>query len=292
MTIILRTDTAITDPTAPVYVRDQLLANSNDGVRFLFDFGRPYSWPNQDNPHNGDGVRDISQHANAPWNISGAGPTFELAAGFMNFSTVSVDPADVVIPAAFAADIWADQLFLISMYLKVPNEDQWPASGASDKYWLCATTGNSGVMVSGELDIISLGMWTNGATKYLVARRQLSGTTVETLYLPMAGHFGTVGQFAFWRTAAQQGLRWRSSVGSVREVEAKGTGTKNVADFSGKTLQFGMPGSTWFLPAAGDQASRNYKIARVFGENLSRSGRAPLDVLDADYARNIGRFTG
>ncbi|WP_156448189.1 hypothetical protein [Sphingobium sp. CCH11-B1] len=289
MTVIIRTNTDVTDPNAPIYVRDQLLADSNDGVRFLFDYGRPYSWPNQDDPINGDGARDISNHANAAWTITSGSPDFDPEDGGMDFSTVTTQPANLVVPAAsFAADIFADQLFLVAMYLKLPSAAQWPADASGYRYFMCGTLGSSSVVTSGEADIVSIGMWTNGSTHYLVAHRQKNGTVVDTLFIDMAGQFEAVGQLGFWRSATQQGLRWKSAAGTV--LYTLSASTKNVTNFSSKTLQVGLPNTFWGLSDAGHRASSHYRMFRHFGENLARSGRDPVTVLDADYARNIGRF--
>jgi hypothetical protein len=290
MTLVLYSDTAIADPTAPMYVRDQLLADSNSGVRFLFDYGRSYSWPTQDSPLNGDGLRDISQHANAAWTITLGRPTFDPTTGGMDFSTVTQQPANVVVPAtSFAADIFADQRFMVAMYLKVPTEAQWPVNGTGYRYFMVGTTGTGGVTSTGEQDIVSIGMWTNGATKYLVVHRQTSGTTVDTLFVPMAGQFETVGQLGFWRTSTQQGLRWKSAAGAI--IYTIAAGSLNAGSFAANTLQVGLPKSFWGLGDAGHQASAHYRMFRHFGENLVRSGRDPVTVLDADYARNIARFS-
>lgn len=288
MTLVIRTNTPTTDPDARTLVRDALLDGASDGVRFLYDFGHRYGWTSTAAPVNGSVIPDVSEHGDGLFAIP-SGQAVTLGGNGIDFSSLTQQPTEIQIPASFSADIWAsaNQYFLIALYLKLPLESEWPVSGK--RPFLCFTETNSGYLTP-EIDLVTLSMWTSGGNKYLAADRQTAGgaTVSSTFFILPSTHFGQVGQFAFWRNAAGQVLRWLDADGPVSATTA--VGSNNSGNFSAKVGRIGVPETLWNLSDPGHQASSNFKFYRAFGENLATSGRNPTAVLDADYARNIAKM--
>lgn len=289
MALVIRTNTVTTDPNARMLVRDALLNGSNDGIRFLQDFGHRYSWPETAAPVNGSVIRDVSEHADGAF-VLPSGQAVTLSGNGVDFSPLTNNPTEIEVPASVASDIWdsADQYFLVALYLKLPLESEWPISGVLP--FVCWTLTNSGYLTP-EIDLLTMGMWSSNGNKYLAARRQTAGgaTVDATHFILTSGHFGQIGQLAFWRNAAGQGIRWKDAIGELSASNA--ANSNNTGDFSAKTGHIGAPETLWNLANAGHQASSNFKLYRSFVENLERSGRDPEEVLDADFARVIGRMS-
>jgi len=289
MTVVIHTDREA-PPGSPALVRDALLRDSNGGVGFLYDFGHRYGWPSGVAPVDGDVVPDISETADGAVDIF-SGQAVSLIGGGMAFNSVTSKPVEVTIPANFAADIWdggeGDQHFLVCVYLRLLTESDWPATGTRPV--ICWTATSQGY-VGPEVDLLTMGFWTSGGNDYLTSRRQLDGgTDVDTRFFNISGHYGRIGQLAFWRNGSGARLRWRDSLGVLSDSRADEG--NNTGDFSAKLGHLGVTQSLWGLSNPDQHANTNFRIFRAFGENVAKSGRDPEEVADVDYERNIGRFS-
>lgn len=285
--------------------RDALLKDvPNDGVRFLFDAAFPWCYPGGDpvgrpaagNPADGAVIRDMTEHANGSFDqrVSSGGALASYAGGGFDF-TGSERPIDgggttvsakgVIMPASVLADIFtaysgASQRYLISMYVKLATKANMDNTQAG------IVTIASDDAYNTSPSLVNLG-FRLGATEVgkLQARRQTSAGGVETSMIVQAhdDDFGTVCQLAVWRNAAGQGLLLRSlTSGQPAKTATAAAGTNNTQDFSAKNFAMGRTGA--FSSNAGNMFT-GFRLYRGFIENLARSGRDPLTVLNADYER-------
>lgn len=286
MTFLIRTKSPTTDPNARPLVRDALLDGAGGGVSFLHDWTHAFQGAIAA-PQDSDVVKDIGETNDGAFAIT-AGQAVGFSGGGVDFSPLTDGNAAIDIPAAVAADIHGSgQHFLLCLYLRLPLQAEWPPSGLVPfAAWTDTSLGYAG----GEIDLLTMGMMESGAGVVLSARRQTAGgTVVDSHSILAAPHFGLVGQLAFWRNATGQGLRFRSAAGT--NISTAAAGADNTGDFSGKTGHIGVPDSLWNMAAPGHVDASNFRMYRGFMENLQSSGRDPVTVLDADYARNIERFS-
>lgn len=282
---------ASTDTSLEIAVRDPLLKGDNGGVRYAFDtaFGFSYpggpiaSRPAPGAPANGAVIYDIAERGDGAVLLSGAGPIAYAGGGFDVTATLAAGCA-VEAPAAATADLLVPageddvtQNYLIMTYIKLPEAANWPTgSGISSLF----SVGN----YTTEAALLTLSMG-NGVTGRISVRRQLTGSTNEsTLQLTDAGAAGQVCQIACWRNGAEQGIRLKRASGVTKATIA--VGADNTQDFSARRAQFGRP-----VAFGGTNAAYNgVRVYRGAIENLARSLRDPVAVLDADWARVAARI--
>ncbi|AYO76430.1 hypothetical protein [Sphingobium yanoikuyae] len=293
------------DVTRPKRWRDATLKDvPNDGVRFMFDLAFPWSYPGGDpatrpaagNPSNGAIIYDMTEHANGRLDqiAASGGALVTYAGGGFDYTGTenpltggagtTASAKGVIIPASVLADIFAayggaSQHYLLCMYVKLAskaNMDNTQAGlitiASDDAYNAAPSMINLGF----QLGAVNVGR--------LQVRRQTGAGTVETSMTVKAddGDFGTICQIAAWRNAAGQGLRLRSlTSGLPAKTATAALGPNNSQDFSAKSFAMGRTGA--FSSNAGDMFN-GFRLYRGFIENLARSGRDPLAVLDADYA--------
>lgn len=289
------------DTSRPKRWRDLLLKDvQNDGVRFAFDLAFPYSYPGgapigrpaAAAPVAGATVGDISDHANGSAAVATAGGIAYVGGGFdfTNSAASSGGTLDqgVMAPASALADIFApfggkSQRYLACLYCKLPALADWNATGTILSFF-----GDKSYSTSPSLFILAM---VNGGL--LQVRRQTGANAYDTVaptgILPAAGDYGTVVQIAHWRSDAGQGLRLRSANGIV--IGTRAMGADNTQDFSANAMCFGRNAGSFagtsyqtVLPAL-----KGFRVYRGFVENLARSGRDPVTVLDADYMRTMAR---
>lgn len=130
-----------------------------------------------------------------------------------------------------------------------------------------------------------------GGSNSIIARRQTSVNNYIGLSASPGAinAYGQLTQVAMWRTADEFGLRLKTVDGQNGQTAA--AGAKDTADFSTAVGAFGVPKGFWTTAGltADELDAVKFRLHRGFVENLARSGRDPVDVLDADWARQINR---
>lgn len=271
----------ITDTSIEPLRRDMLLAGDNNGVRFLFDLENRFCY-DAGAPTAGKAVRDIAE-------ISAAGavaqPTALLtsAGGGIDFSSTDTRDFGVRIPATVSADLWADQEYIICSYYKMPAIGNYPTvtSGLASPFF----TATSALESYANSPEIVISAWDRSTSGWLSFRRQTALNAYSLAVLVPTTHAGQVVQMAVYRTASGWAVRIKSPAGTST---AAGAGNaKNTLDFSAKQINFGIFGI--FGPNTELASRTGRRLYRGWVENLHRSGRDPVAVLDADYARTVSR---
>jgi hypothetical protein len=289
--LVLRTSTPFTNTDLPLLVRDELLGEANGGVLFLADALSPFSWPSQGAPVTADAVRDISETGNGAWSIT-SGQTVSFNDGW-DFSALTSKVAEILIPAAVSADLFADQEFIVCAYLVLPIKTDWnQESVLAPIFCFSPTTG--GYTTSADLVTVGFRWVTGDSTRRIMAFRQTDGsTTGDFLFAPASAtipdaHFGQFAQVAVYRDGTNFVLILRTSVGTISSsVSAP---SLNSGDFSANQGRFGVVNPFWNLGLATHLTCSNHKLCRFFVENLATSGRDAASVLDADWTRTAARF--
>ena len=291
------------DLTRSLPARDPALVGvANNGVRFLCDLAFPWSYPGGSPvgrpdaaaPANGAVVYDVAERANASVLIS-AGSLAYAGGGFDFTNSQAVGTAGtagrdcgIVIPASVLADIWtayggASQQFLFSMWVKLPSLANWNASAT-----LLSMAGDLSYTSSPSLFVLA--QLTGG---YLQFRRQTAAGAYDVTNVmaitPAPADYGSVVQLSVWRNAAGQGMRLKSANGTI--LVTKAVGADNTQNFSANTLTVGRNGAAFGGASATATltALSGVRIYRAYMENLARSGRDPVTVLDAAYAAVMAR---
>lgn len=289
----LRSPNVSADASLQTLRRDPLLTGvANSGVRFIADTCFPWSYPGGAQagraaaaaPADQAVIYDVSENANGKI-VKVGGQTISYAGGGFDFSALTERGSYLEAPASVAADIWAtyggaSQRFMVCGYFKLPSLANWNTSGNAAPLLSFATL-NAGV---GNPDMITIAQ-TNGGG--LMSFRQTGGATLAyTSVTPPA--YDALAQVAFWRNASGVGLTVK--VGATRVTTLDAVGTANTENFSGQTGRFGVGTAYWQPSLTGQTNARNFRVFRPFVENLARSGRDPLTVLDADWARVQARI--
>jgi len=282
------------DASRPLPTRDPLLSGvANSGVRFLADLAFPWCYPGGDPatrpaagaPSNGALVRDVAELANG--SVALPAGSIGFAGGGLDMTNVQINsntPAGIVIPASVAADIATAyggkvQRFLVATYVKLPLLADWTSGTFS---FLGDKTFNAGP------SLIAINEAAAGA---LNLRRQNGAGTADNISItPAAADYGSVAQVAAYRTDTGIGFRLRSAAGTVLQTAA--VGADNNQAFGTNVINLGY--STAFPGGLGGAvmtvgALKGLRVYRAFIENLARSGRDPVAVLDADWARQQAR---
>ena len=288
-----------TDSTLQKLYRDPLLDGvANDGVRFIADFGFGYSYPGgaltgraaPATPVNGALVQDVSEHANGYVNLIGS-EALTYAGGGISFangvSSGYVGPGLIsgsclVIPASVAADIWSayggnSQQYLLTMYLKLPTLANWAAAGETAFPMTFSDYG-------GGVELAGFGFAPSAS--YLQAIYKSGVSTAK--YVNMVGFdtvdCGQVAQLAFWRNASGTGLTLRTA--RARTTTLGIVNADVTTSFAAQKGKIGTANAYW---GTATSPAKNFVLYRAFVENLARSGRAPLTVLEADWLRVVAR---
>lgn len=282
-TIVYTYPVSITDTSIPITPRDELITGANDGVRFLFDLANEYSYVSG-TPSNGKAVRDLADISSAG-SIANPDASVVAGGGGIDFTSISSGNKGIKLPAAVLDDLFEDQEYLVCSYVKMPLLADWPAvsSGLSGT-WITATDGTSSYVDSPELALVCCSLTQVGG---VTMRRQTAINVHAALSLTGCTiHAGLLTQISFWRTASATGFRFKSAGGT--SVVTGAAGAKNAADFSAKTLNFGPFGSFGYGASVANWKN-GQRLYRGFVENLHRSLRDPVTVLNADYDRVIAR---
>lgn len=288
---------------------DQVLAGADGGVLGLFDtdyalcFGGATGGVTDpgEQPEMGQPIFDISaldftvdpengtviaQDVPSAGSITANNPA-NLAAytgRMFDFSVVEIRNSVIRLPEAITARLaaLANQHWMQVLYARLPAQADWNATGL--RPFSCFSTALNGL--SGDADLLTIGQAAQSGNPRLRAFRMTTGpgTGVQVQLQPQAGAYGEVCQIAWWRNGDGEHLSLRSPVG--RQMVSVALGAPTSVDLSGKYPQIGITNSFWQNPPgpAGD-----FAIARGWFEDLEMSGRDPIGVLDADWARTMER---
>lgn len=288
-TLVYTTPGTITDTSVPILERDDILIGDSDGVRFLYDLANSFCYT-PGTPTNGKAVNDLGQ-------ISAAGsivnPTGQLAAGGGGLDWTSVangsgNRSGLIIPNSVVADLWAAQNYMIVAYVKLPAAADWPIGNGYDTTIFSHATASW----ASAAELMAIGFAGNGSASIGIrANRQRAAATAEVNDSGIgtaALHGGLVAQVAVWRTATDElKLRVKSSAGTTNGTVTFGANSDNTQNFSAQSHGFGNLGTFGQYEIA--THGNGLRHFRGFIENLATSGRDPVTVLDADYARTIAR---
>lgn len=280
--LVFKTSAVSARPGLQTLKRDPLLSDDKGGVRFVFDAGFAFSYAGGA-PANGSVVRDVAEVADGEF-VLAAGQSVGFKGNGFDFSTLTatgpVDADNYVNGGAKGWDgIFEKQEFLVCVYMRLPTEADWLAASIIPFF------SSSDIGYASEPDPV-LGCFT--ALKRFEFRRQ-TGINAQSpvTVTPNADHYGQVCQVAFWRNAAGIGARVRGALSTKLTTAA--AGALNTANFSACRPKFGCPPPFTNGSTSGATTTRNFRLYRGFLENLSLSGRDPIEVLDADHARTIAR---
>lgn len=300
----------LTSPSLPVngiatgQARDPVARGLPAGaMRFLFDLD--FSWcypggpmqgrPAPSSPADEQVIYDIGERENGKYERQGATPSANYAGGGFDFAPVSRTPFGVKAPATAWASIHsaANRYFLWCGYYRLPSSGDWKASNGN--FPIFESSEANGTYITQVDPLVIFQITPTVGNPRLIARRQVlvgaSTANASVLELtPTADYFGQLCQISYWRNAAGQGFRMKSGLAETSAAAAVGTET---------ALNFSATRPTWGrspTPDNGnmnteDQAASNYRVYRGWLEDLSLSGRDPLTVLNADWARVIARKT-
>lgn len=279
MTLVIKADRATGNPALPVQRLDAFCQGDNGGVKFLFDLA---SFP--DSPATGNVIKDRAEVGDGSVTLTGTGAVVKAGGGF-DFSAVDDRSNCVAAPAGALASINTNENFLVFFYWKLPAEADWYSNTGFIP--LFDTTAHNSGYSAPVADMVAIG---TTSAKELSVRRQTAGATVTTRAIPLvSGDYGIMNLWAYWRNASGDGVMLQNA---NRRVISPGTRSgDNSGDFSANVAKFGVPQALWGTFAAKPSLAsfNNFRLYRGGFEDLSISGRAPVDILDADYARTVAR---
>lgn len=306
---ILRTPYPVADPGFDLLLRDQLLKGANDGVRYLYDAELPWCYPAGPQagrpapgaPADGAALRDISEHGDgvfrkaAGQTVGFAGPGFELKG-------VTGRGCYIEIPAAANADLFAaapagaavpgaSQQWLESHLMIWPDMSGWTghSTGVYAPLWCTAgSDANLAAYYATTPERVWMGLKADGSVQptFQLSLGTTAGTNFVQLNMGSATanvHRGKLTQVAAWRTVGGAiGIRLKSAAGTSILT---GTAAANTVDYSASRTKVGVTPNAQWEASGMNLSSAPWRLYRGFIENLARSGRDPIVVLDADWAR-------
>jgi hypothetical protein len=298
MTILIKSPNVSTASGLQKFRLDAVLYGDNGGTKFLFDFPSSVGWPTQDAPTMGDAVKNLAttnsvmELGDGVFNSSGQVVTF--AGGGVDFTGLTNDGVELIGPAGSLTSIndAANDYFLMCCYMKLPSSGDWNNTTTIAPLFACTTTELG--WTAPEADLLTVAMAGSGGSS-LTMRRQTAGTTAVNLSITaLENLYGQVCQIAAWRNAAGVGLRIKSALGE--QLANTVVGSNNSENFSAKQPRWGVPVSfnglaTGSGTTTAHRATHKTRLYRGWIEDLSQSGRNPVSVLDADWARVQARKT-
>lgn len=287
MAFIIKLGGTCTDTTLATLERDSLLSGDSGGVRFLFDAEFPFCYVGGA-PADGAVITDIAENANGSF-VKNATQTIAFNGNGFDFSTMTASAGDMSLsrnnvsgPASVWADIDAYQHFLWCAYMRIPTLSNWNTNAVILPFFASSIGAATGYQ--GTADPLTMIFH---STPSIQARRQTSVGVATTMSASPTLHYDLVSQVAFWRNATDCGLRVKSAGGTTLVTAA--SGSDNSADISSAVPQWGSVNPFTSYTLSEHRTGRNYRMYRGFIENLHTSSRDPVEVLDADYSRTIGR---
>lgn len=283
------------DTTRPFPYKDNVLRSAgNASVRFLADLAFPLCYPGglptgrpaAGNPIDGSVIYDVASRGDGSVIIPAGSLTY--AGGGFDFTNAQgltgSRNCGIAMPASVLADIWtaysgASQQYLFTMWVKLPSLANWNNSTTL-------------VSIAGDLSYLA------GASLFIVAqkqgglievRRQTSASNYDVTNVltatPNSDQYGNVVQIAVWRNASGQGLSITGGAGAP-VIVTTAAGSDNTQNFSANQFFLGRNGSSFMAgsPTAVLSCFSGMRVYRAMMENLARSGRDPLTVINSEYA--------
>ncbi|GGD24438.1 hypothetical protein [Aureimonas glaciei] len=282
MGLILRTQLPFStgDTSRRKFKVDPLLYGDTEGVRFTLDLEK-FSYSGTANPANNAPMFDLSANENGVMKVRTGSTVTRAGNGFAFYGTAAAGDY-VEIPASVAADIQASQNFLIGMHVRLPTAAEWISAAPSNAPILTWTDAATGWPTA---ELLHVSMTAYGGVKRINWTRQTAANVVQDVGLPpAAADFGGIVQLGYWRNSAGIGFRIKSENGLISATDVRGA--DNSLNFSAQKGKFGIGPSNWqSILSGGPKTASNFRIHRLFIENLARSNRDPTAVLDRDYAR-------
>jgi hypothetical protein len=269
----------ISNPTRGQLVRDPVIAGSAGGCGWVADYDWDYSFARQDDPQNGDTLTDPAALGNGQFVKTS--DTISFAGGGFDFSAATVRGSYDQVPASFASAIWdsaaAGQHFAILLYVRIPVESDWTASGTGPLFGF------------NSFDIGWIGMTVSGGTKVLRAAINYgsSGSAALLDITPKSADYGQLMQIMLVKNASGIALQTRTAAGGIQTSSASALADLST-DFSAETGEFGL-GSGW----AADVSARNdinFRTYRRVLSNLRLDARDWTDVANDDWTRVQARI--
>jgi len=266
--------------------------DSNDGVRFLFDLGFPFSYPggpvegrpSAGPPGNGANIYDVAENENGIFVASASGTGY--SGGGFNFSGVSDRFHEVRAPQSALVSILVSALqhFAVCFYARLPTLADW-YSGTGMIPLFCTNGHLQGY--AGAPDLLSIGLRSGGQIQ--AARSTTAVGTAETRNITVPeGMAGRVSQILYYRNGSKTELRIKN-IGGTLNAEAA-SGAPSTLDLSACLARWGVCQALWDFSSKPSLATaKRWRLYRGFVENLEISGRNPTVVADADYKRVIAR---
>jgi hypothetical protein len=274
----------VTDDSLPILYRDPLLFGANGGVKLLVDLASTYAWSKQAAPINGDAILNLDESGNNGSVVIGANGAPAYAGRGFDFTSVTGVGEYIQGDGGFAESLAANgqQYYLITAYLKLPAQVDWPTTGGLGVLSFSQSSGRYST-VPDLVEVTPFGQ--QGGNRFLIARRQTAIGAAEQMNIAVdATDYGSFAQIAVWRNAVGQGFRIKTASRTVKAGSPPATGASNTASLTGLKARFGIP------PNASLTGTNNkFRIYRLALEDLFVSGRDPETVLDADWARTIAR---
>lgn len=266
----------------------------SDATAFLYDLGKEYSFPAQDNPSNGDPINDLS-YAEKQASFVGSDTVPVFSGGGLDFSDASDATQIIRTPSNILAGINAGKYWAALHYIKLPTWADFTAMANANNSIVGYMSG-AAINVSGGLMELNLS-YAGGTTARMAIRRGTANATFDTISIDatseiagnLAPFLGTVTQILVAYT--DDGLvRVRLRNEASTYLRPPTAGAANAADISAKYASFGLRETNRPVGTA-----KNFSIYRAQLEDLTVDGAPDGNALDAwadaDWTRNSARFS-
>lgn len=293
---IIQSNVSTNDVTKPFLHRDELIKDDNNGVKLLFDFGFGWSYPAGNlprplikNPINGSLVRDMSnvKHDGVVDLPSGLGITMTHDGHSIVKNKGTQYNYSVVNAPNVLSSFTGSTEYIVCAYVKIASLADWNAVGSTLASFISAADYGKTYLDGSELVLINTtAKDAGGTTGGIGARFQTAIGSIVALAVTLPAGMGLYNddlvQIAAWVSNGKCNLRIKSN---LFEQTASAVYAGNSATVSANSIGF-ETGKGRF-----GGVSVPHKLYRGFVENLDISGRDPIEVIDADFARSVARIT-
>lgn len=167
------------------------------------------------------------------------------------------------------------------MYFKMPTQAEWAGSTGNKLPFITAAAGNADH--SSVPDPLAVMCYGSGLVSFWQVN---TGEIVSAGVSPTADFFDEFVQYAAWRQDGVLHAQMRSANATLSAQTPAPDDCE--LDFSAAQLKFGITQFGW-NPAFSTFGKSKIRLYRGWAENLVLSGRNPVDVLAADWARTVQR---